>query len=330
MMIVVPLHQAYIEANYRELALRHMRPGQHVRIHIDAYDVWLDGYRRKPACSIGWRAIADPAQQRDGQFHQDRPALCRSRSCPIPNQPLARLLRIGMSVETIVDTHLDDVVAAEGRQPVAQRAPGQVVSSVMRRFALTAALLLSRAARSGPNFERPKVDTPTAYGNEPTNVVSRTYGGEVDTRWWTSFRDPELSALVDRLGKQNLDLQSAAERVQQARSERDVAASQGTAASRCDAQIYPRAREPQWHDIAPGASAGRATDLQSVPADGPGGLGARSVRPRPPRGRGGGGREAGDDRGAARDRALRQSPNSRRIICSFASCRRSRPMSATT
>ena len=96
----------------------------------------------------------------------------------------------------------------------------------MRRLAPAVAMLLA-GCTVGPNFETPNVDSPAAYGAEPADVPGRTYGGEVDTRWWTSFRDPELSSLVDRLGKQNLDLQTAAERIQQARAQRDVAASQG-------------------------------------------------------------------------------------------------------
>ncbi|WP_298692574.1 efflux transporter outer membrane subunit [uncultured Sphingomonas sp.] len=95
---------------------------------------------------------------------------------------------------------------------------------LLKRFA---PLLLLAGCTVGPNFERPKIDSPSAYGAEPTNVPSRTYGGEVDTAWWTNFRDPELSSLVDRLAKQNLDLQSAAERIAQSRAQRDVAASQG-------------------------------------------------------------------------------------------------------
>ena len=96
----------------------------------------------------------------------------------------------------------------------------------MRRLALVASLVLA-GCTVGPNFERPKIDAPAGYGDEPINVPSRTYGGQIDTRWWTNFRDPELSSLVDRLAKQNLDLQSASERIQQSRAQRDVAAAQG-------------------------------------------------------------------------------------------------------
>ena len=97
----------------------------------------------------------------------------------------------------------------------------------MRRVAWVLGSVLLAGCTVGPNFERPKIDSPAGYGDEPTNVPSRTYGGAVDTRWWTSFRDPELSSLVDRLAQQNLDLQSAAERIQQSRAQRDVAAAQG-------------------------------------------------------------------------------------------------------
>ena len=37
LMTVVPLDQVYIEANYREVDLLHVRSGQPVTIHVDAY-----------------------------------------------------------------------------------------------------------------------------------------------------------------------------------------------------------------------------------------------------------------------------------------------------
>jgi NodT family efflux transporter outer membrane factor (OMF) lipoprotein len=58
-------------------------------------------------------------------------------------------------------------------------------------------------------------------------VPSRTVEGAVDISWWKSFRDSQLSSLVERLAAQNLDLQTAAERVVQSVAQRRVAASQG-------------------------------------------------------------------------------------------------------
>lgn len=49
----------------------------------------------------------------------------------------------------------------------------------------------------------------------------------MDTTWWRSFGDPELTSLVDRLAAQNLDLKITAEAVQQARATRRIATSQG-------------------------------------------------------------------------------------------------------
>jgi outer membrane protein TolC len=45
--------------------------------------------------------------------------------------------------------------------------------------------------------------------------------------FWQSFRDFELTSLVERLASQNLDLQTAAERVIQSMAQRQVAASAG-------------------------------------------------------------------------------------------------------
>ena len=58
-------------------------------------------------------------------------------------------------------------------------------------------------------------------------MASRTVEGAVDLAWWKSFRDNQLSSLVERLVAQNLDLKTAAERVIQSVAQRRVAASQG-------------------------------------------------------------------------------------------------------
>jgi NodT family efflux transporter outer membrane factor (OMF) lipoprotein len=58
-------------------------------------------------------------------------------------------------------------------------------------------------------------------------VSSRTVEGAVDIAWWKSFRDSQLSSLVERLAAQNLDLKTATERVIQSVAQRQVAVSQG-------------------------------------------------------------------------------------------------------
>ena len=94
------------------------------------------------------------------------------------------------------------------------------------RLAWAAALTLA-ACTVGPDFQPPSPGAPADWGTERADVRSRTTSGEVDPQWWTRFNDPELSSLVGRIAAQNLDLQTAAERVLQARAQRQVVASQG-------------------------------------------------------------------------------------------------------
>ena len=88
-------------------------------------------------------------------------------------------------------------------------------------------LLLLAGCTVGPDFQRPDPAAPADWGTERTDVPSRTTSDAVDPEWWTRFGDPVLSALVARITSQNLDLQSAAERVLQGRAQREVVASQG-------------------------------------------------------------------------------------------------------
>jgi len=95
------------------------------------------------------------------------------------------------------------------------------------RPALAGLLLAGLGACTvGPTFHPPTVAAPAQFGAEP-QAPSATYAGAVDATWWDSFHDAELSSLVHRLGKQNLDLQIAAERIDQARNARKIAAAQG-------------------------------------------------------------------------------------------------------
>ncbi len=80
----------------------------------------------------------------------------------------------------------------------------------------------------GPNFESPEIaEAPRRTSPEAASLTSRAVVGEIDQTWWKSFRDPQLSSLVQRLVAQNLDLKTAAERVVQSVAQRQVAVSQG-------------------------------------------------------------------------------------------------------
>src|ERR1700744_2127902 len=80
----------------------------------------------------------------------------------------------------------------------------------------------------GPNFQSQEIKEPrTRSAADDPGVPSRTVDGPGDRTWWKSFRDARLSSLVERLVGQNLDLQTAAERVIQSVAQRQVAVSQG-------------------------------------------------------------------------------------------------------
>jgi membrane fusion protein, multidrug efflux system len=109
LMTVVPLDQVYIEANYREVDLRHVRSGQPVTIHLDAYDINLRGKVDSvpPASGTSFAPIAP--NNATGNFTKIVQRL-PVKIVVASGQPLAKLLRVGLSVETTIHTGLEDVV----------------------------------------------------------------------------------------------------------------------------------------------------------------------------------------------------------------------------
>src|SRR5258707_14271869 len=80
----------------------------------------------------------------------------------------------------------------------------------------------------GPDYQRPEMtEAPRRSTPDGASMPSRTVEGAIDIAWWKSFRDLQLSSLVERLAAQNLDLETAAERVVQSVAQRQVAAAQG-------------------------------------------------------------------------------------------------------
>jgi NodT family efflux transporter outer membrane factor (OMF) lipoprotein len=80
----------------------------------------------------------------------------------------------------------------------------------------------------GPDYQSPGIAAaPRRIPLETVDVPSRTVEGRIDSTWWNSFKDSKLSSLVERLAAQNLDLQTAAERVIQSVAQRQIAVAQG-------------------------------------------------------------------------------------------------------
>jgi membrane fusion protein (multidrug efflux system) len=114
LMTVVPLDQVYIEANYLEVDLRHVRSGQPVTIHLDAYGIDLKGAVDSvpPASGAAFAPIAP--NNATGNFTKIVQRL-PVKIVVTPGQPLAKLLRVGLSVETTIHTGLEDVVDEQRR-----------------------------------------------------------------------------------------------------------------------------------------------------------------------------------------------------------------------
>jgi NodT family efflux transporter outer membrane factor (OMF) lipoprotein len=78
----------------------------------------------------------------------------------------------------------------------------------------------------GPNYHVPATTLPSAFTPVPPSTqptVAGTTTRPIDiTRWWQSFDDPELNALVDRAVASNLDLDIALSRLQEARTQEIV------------------------------------------------------------------------------------------------------------
>jgi NodT family efflux transporter outer membrane factor (OMF) lipoprotein len=85
---------------------------------------------------------------------------------------------------------------------------------------LGASAILLAGCMVGPDYERPDVDVNDAW---TAAMEDRATAAETDERWWESFGDPTLTALIDQAYAQNLTLRSAGLRVLEARAARGIA-----------------------------------------------------------------------------------------------------------
>lgn len=112
LMTVVPLNRVYITANYLETDLTHVRAGQRVTIHVDAYNIDLDGTVNGVGAASGVTYSPIPPNNATGNFTKIVQRLPVKVDL-LPNQPLAKLLRVGFSVETTIHTGLANVVGEQ-------------------------------------------------------------------------------------------------------------------------------------------------------------------------------------------------------------------------
>jgi multidrug efflux system outer membrane protein len=80
------------------------------------------------------------------------------------------------------------------------------------------------ACAVGPNYHQPQVPTPPAFSEQRLTPEATAQTADL-ARWWGQIGDPELDSLIGRALTQNLDQQSAASRLREARQQVLVARS---------------------------------------------------------------------------------------------------------
>jgi len=79
----------------------------------------------------------------------------------------------------------------------------------------TVLLVLLAGCKFGPNYKRPKVDTPSVYRADAQAAQGVSIAEE---KWWTVFQDPELQQLIRTSLAENYDVRIAASRILQAQA----------------------------------------------------------------------------------------------------------------
>ncbi|MGE8406435.1 MAG: HlyD family secretion protein [Pseudomonas sp.] len=110
---VVPLKQAYVVGNFQETQLTHVQPGQPVNISVDTFSgETLHGHVQSIAPATGVTFAAVKPDNATGNFTKV------VQRIPVKivfdaDQPLLERLRVGMSVEAVIDTAGDALSGKE-------------------------------------------------------------------------------------------------------------------------------------------------------------------------------------------------------------------------
>ena len=102
-------------------------------------------------------------------------------------------------------------------------------NNTLRTLALTSLGCTLAGCVVGPNFVKPKPNTPaqwsaTARANGTEGAAHVTAERAQTVAWWSSFNDPTLTALVQQSAAQNLDVKEAVLRIEEAQAQTAVVA----------------------------------------------------------------------------------------------------------
>ncbi|HEY3912804.1 MAG TPA: HlyD family secretion protein [Stellaceae bacterium] len=127
---LVPLPRVYVTANFKETQLTRMRPGQLAEVSVDAYpDHTLKGRIDSFAPASGAEFSLLPPDNATGNFTKIVQRVPVRIALP-RNDPLARLLRPGLSVTVSVDTRDEgEAIAAGGIVGTAEAEPAAPASA---------------------------------------------------------------------------------------------------------------------------------------------------------------------------------------------------------
>src|SRR5215470_8555705 len=92
----------------------------------------------------------------------------------------------------------------------------------MKRFliAVIASALFLTGCAMGPDYRRPKIETPAVFRGDDLHPGSASIA---DTRWAELFKDPVLTDLISTALSNNYDVRIAAERVLETRAQLGIA-----------------------------------------------------------------------------------------------------------
>ncbi|MFH1019604.1 MAG: efflux transporter outer membrane subunit [Pseudomonadota bacterium] len=115
-------------------------------------------------------------------------------------------------------------------------------------LALCLCLPLVTSCMIGPDFERPEAKVSAQWlGQTPTAPETAPIAEQNLAQWWTAFNDPQLTSLVERGMRANLDLRMAESRIRQARAAMGIAGADLGPAVDTTAS-YRRSRTPSSGD----------------------------------------------------------------------------------
>jgi NodT family efflux transporter outer membrane factor (OMF) lipoprotein len=122
----------------------------------------------------------------------------------------------------------------------------------VKRAVLLAASLLA-GCTVGPDYRRPTSPVPPAFAERHSDA--RADDAALST-WWRAFADPELDTLVNRAIAQNLDVQSAAARIREARARERAAGAAGSPQVAANGSVTRQRISENAFPVPPGAGSG--------------------------------------------------------------------------